>query len=449
MLKPSAAHRSAAVFRKIDFKGKQKEIVHAAMQGVDIFVSAPTGMGKSICFQVPAVADEDGGVTIVVSPLLALMHDQVSKLRDFGVLATSWTSETSPQDRRDIIAELCSEDPMYRLLYITPEKLMTKEMTNILKLMYRNGRLNRLVVDEVCFEWGHDFREEYRMLGKFRDRYPETPITALTASATPAVRHDIVNSLKLSGPHLFSVIHPFNRENLFYEIRHLPFIEQSRQFELIYDYIHKLSDRRGMSSSGIIYARTRAICDDLALYLRNNGIAARPYHRGIPSSRLSSTLSEWLKGEGCDVVCCTIAFGMGIDKPDVRYVIHYDVPKSFEGYYQETGRAGRDGLPAKCILYYSREDAMKAKFFVKKSQSTRLSKTNIEPSQRAPRSITELIAYAENAETCRHILICRYFGEIIDERDQALRKVYCDGMCDICKNPEKVRSRKQELSNEQ
>ncbi|KAF9517445.1 hypothetical protein BS47DRAFT_497098 [Hydnum rufescens UP504] len=381
-------------FHKTRFRGKQKEIVEAAVRGCDVFVGAPTGMGK----------------VFVVCPLLALMKDQVAKLRNLGITCASLTSETKPEEKIEIVKDLST--------------------------VYDAKHLNRLVVDEAhCIsEWGHDFREEYRNLGYFRQN----------------VRADIIANLKIGGQNLFSVVHPFNRENIFYEIRHLPCIDQVKQFELIYSYLRSLIERRGRPSTGIIYARTRATCDALAQFMRGKGLAARPYHRGIPRARLDKTFQEWSEGDGlCDVVCCTVAFGLGIDKGDVRYVIHYDLPKSFEGYYQETGRAGRDGEPAKCILYYSREDAVKARHLAKRTRDARLDRqTEIESSGPGPSSVEALIDFAENTDVCRH-LICRYFGESIDYENEALVKAYCNKMCDVCKYPEKTKQRKKELPSDQ
>ncbi|KAF8311027.1 P-loop containing nucleoside triphosphate hydrolase protein [Cantharellus anzutake] len=362
------------------------------------------------------------------------MKDQVAKLRACGIDAYSLTSETPTAEKNEIMTGLESGPAFITLLYITPEKLMVGSFMGLLTPLNRRGKLKRLVIDEAhCIsEWGHDFREEFRMLGRFRDHFPNVPISALTASATPAVRSDIKKTLQMSEEHLFSIVYPFNRDNLFYEVRPIPSMPQEAQFELIHAYVHSLTERRGRPSSGIVYARARATCDELSKYLRRKGLAARPYHRGVPRPRLDLTLQEWLDGDGsCDVVCCTVAFGMGIDKADVRYVIHFDLPKSFEGYYQETGRAGRDGEPAKCILYYSREEAVKIRHFVKKSQAVRTWR-GPEPSQRAPNSVEALISYAENTGICRHVLICQYFGEVIDFQDKDLVKVaYCDKMCDV------------------
>ncbi|KAI0755115.1 P-loop containing nucleoside triphosphate hydrolase protein [Daedaleopsis nitida] len=444
------------IFGHSTFRGQQEEIVEAAAIGSDVLVIAPTGMGKSLCFQVPAVAAERG-VTVVVSPLLALMKNQVSKLRELGVSVASLTSDTSTQDRAYALQDLRSDQPSTRLLYVSPEKFCTAEIRGIMECLNNRDELNRLVVDEAhCIsEWGHDFREEYRRLGSFRDRFPSIPIMALTATATNSVQQDIIRSLKMERSRLFLAVHPFNRENLYYEVCYMSSPNPKGHMIDVYEYIDRLHRRLGRPSSGIVYCRTRATCDELAQFLSGKGLQAKAYHRGLSNAVLDRTLKEWGTGGdgtpgGVDVVCATIAFGMGIDKADVRYIIHFDLSKSFEGYYQETGRAGRDGNPAKCVLFYSREDASTVRRWVSDSHSKRIVRAESingpEPSQRAADSLTALINFAENTSICRHVLICRYFGEKIDLHDPEAVKAYCDDMCDVCKYPDKVKRRQLILS---
>ncbi|KAH9979944.1 ATP-dependent DNA helicase [Lactifluus volemus] len=443
------------VFGYTEYKGKQKEIFEVAIKGADVLVVAPTGMGKSICFQVPAIAQESG-ITIVVSPLLALMKNQIARLRKYKVRVASLTSETLKAEKTHILNDLSTPCPMNRLLYITPEKLCSPDFMKLLGSLYHRGEINRLVVDEAhCIsEWGHDFREEYRRLGQIRQNFPNVPLMALTASATPLVQEDIARILGMDSDRLFKFIHPFNRPNLFYEVRYHSSVDGIAQMDEVLNYIKGLHLRRGRPSTGIVYCRTRATCDDLSNYLRGKGLNCRPYHKGVKPAILDLTLKEWEEGGngtgGLDIVCATIAFGMGIDKSDVRYIIHYDLPKSFEGYYQETGRAGRDSEPAKCILYYSREDMLRVKKLVVISQTRRQAMADRNndppPSQRAVDSFSALVDFAENLNVCRHVLICRYFGETVDIRDTNVVRSYCDNMCDVCKNPEKARKRKESLS---
>ncbi|TFY65529.1 hypothetical protein EVJ58_g1919 [Rhodofomes roseus] len=447
---------------------QKRDPVHLRLAGgADVFVLAPTGMGK-----LPAIAAPDG-LTVVVSPLLALMKNQVNKLRSLDISVVALTSETSQEERAEITDDLESGHPSYRLLYISPEKFCTAEIRKFLTAVHNKGKLNRLVVDEAhCIsEWGHDFRGEYRKLGSFRNKFPGIPIMALTATATPVVQDDIVRNLNMSEEELFKVVHPFNRANLFYEVRYISSPDPAYHMKDVLEYIHGLHDRRGRPSSGIIYCRTRARCDDLAAYLRGKGLNARPYHRGVKPAQLDRTLKEWETGGtgegGVDVVCATIAFGMGIDKADVRYILHYDLPKSFEGYYQETGRGGRDGQPSKCILFYSREDVVRVRKLVTGSHERRLvraeSMDGPMPSQRA---VNSLDAVGQSVHVCRHVVrltyyhsthlpwlifvsletICRYFGEQVDSNDPDVLRAYCNGMCDVCKYPEKTRRRKLELS---
>ncbi|KAH6911482.1 P-loop containing nucleoside triphosphate hydrolase protein [Coprinopsis sp. MPI-PUGE-AT-0042] len=406
-------------------------------------------MGKSICFQIPAIADKDG-VTLVISPLLALMQNQVDALREKGVMTSSFSSNTPKEERPKIVEDLLSDKPRIRLLYVTPEKLVTSDFMAIMDGLHDRGYLNRLVVDEAhCIsEWGHDFRADYRRVGSFRKRYPDVPIMALTATATSDVQADIIHNLNLTTDNMYMALHPFNRVNLYYEVRYVSDNNPKTRMEDIRKYIKALYQRRGQTSCGIIYCRTRASCDEMTSFLRVDGINAAAYHKGIKPPTLDATLRKWLNGNGdVDVVVATVAFGMGIDKSDVRYIIHFDLPKSFEGYYQETGRAGRDGQAAKCVLYFSREDCIAVKKWVMSpKERVREEYQGPPPTQRAGHSLDSLFKFAESITVCRHVSICRYFGENIDMRNKDLVKSLCDEMCDVCKYPEKTAMRQARLS---
>ncbi|CDZ98068.1 ATP-dependent DNA helicase [Phaffia rhodozyma] len=492
-------------FMKESFRGKQKSIVDAAVRGADVLVIAPTGMGKSMCFQVPACAEEHG-VTVVISPLLALMQNQVAQLRELGVPVMMLTSESTFAQKKEINKDLASGHPRTRLLYVTPETFMTPQFKTNLMVVWKQGELNRLVVDEAhCIsEWGPTFRPEYRALGSFRDQFPDVPIMALTASATSFVQDDIVASLKLSKEHLFKSVEPFNRKNLYYEVRYRPTSLENDQTRIqdLTNFILSFQKRAPPITNangelepqpvcGIVYARTKAACDFIAEQLRNKGVRAKSYHKGLSASVLrdhmkgwvggsasggamleaSTGLEQWLgvpgkgpkektNGQGksrktaddkpterVDVICATIAFGMGIDKPDVRYVVHYDLPKSFEGFYQETGRAGRDGFNSRCLLYYSREDCAKVER-LREADASKSRKRDPGGAVRGQDSLKALQAFAETSKLCRHVSICRFFGEKIDETDPQMLMAYCNGMCDICRDPAKVKQRKQVLSSD-
>ncbi|KAH7102811.1 ATP-dependent DNA helicase [Auriculariales sp. MPI-PUGE-AT-0066] len=427
------------VFGYTNWRGKQKEIVEAAIRGKDVLVIAPTGMGKSMCFQVPALADQHG-VTVVVSPLL-----EVRRLQELNVAAHSWTSETSYEERKELEKDLSSGHPRTRLVYIAPEGLLQDRFRKLLQTVYRQGELNRFVVDET---WGQEFREDYMKLGNLRQKYPDIPIMALTASATPKMCDEIVHNLRMDPERFFKVV------------LYVPNPSQPAQMDQVADYILNLYQRRNCPSSGMVYCRKRETCDALAELLRKKGINARPYHKGILAGTLDKTLRQWEetmdgindKGSGgpVDVVCATVACGMGIDKGDIRYVIHFDMPKNLEGYYQETGRAGRDGQAAKCILYYSREDATRVRALQRKTKQERTAKVKLQdgpdPDRQAQKSLNALLKFIEGTTLCRHIAICRYFGEKIDVNDPQVRQQYCQKMCDICKYPQKTAARRADLS---
>ncbi|GHJ89818.1 hypothetical protein NliqN6_6220 [Naganishia liquefaciens] len=451
-----------STFKKPDFRGRQREIMEAAVRGADVLVVAPTGMGKSLCFQVPAVADHHG-ITVVISPLLSLMKNQVDALRGYGVKVHLLSSESTMEERQEIEKDLASGHPLARLLYLTPEALFSRHFLKSLRRVVTQRELRRLVIDEAhCIsEWGSSFRPEYRKLGFFRETFPNVPIMALTASATARVQKDILQSLKMDPKYLYRCVEPFNRTNLYYEVRYRPEPDHDR-LEDVKAYILALHKRappnienpaKRSIVSGIIYCRSKALCDAVAEFLSGNGIKARPFYRGLKGYTLDDTLQKWLSGD-IDCVVATIAFGMGIDKPDVRYVVHFDLPKSFEGYYQETGRAGRDGRIAKCLLYYSREDAWRLRRLVmmeegrkKKGKEKESSETD-DDLHSGLDSFKTVQHFAEDTKTCRHIAICRYFGEKIDEQDPAITELYCRKMCDVCANPEKVALRASNLTED-
>jgi ATP-dependent DNA helicase RecQ len=383
------------------FRPFQEEIVTDLMEGRDVLAIIATGGGKSLCYQLPATIS--GGVTIVISPLIALMKDQVDDLLANGISAATLNSSMSPDDIRSVEQGL--QEGSIRLLYVSPEKV-TQE-TFLLLMDRLDVRL--IAVDEAhCISmWGHQFRPEYRNLSKIKARFPGIPMMALTASAIPEVREDIVSQLKLVSPKRY--VGSFDRKNLSYEIR-----DKKGAIPQIIGYVCR---HRGMS--GIIYCLQRRTTEEIAEKLQKAGIKALPYHADLSDAVRSATQEKFVK-DNVEVICATVAFGMGIDKPDVRYVIHYDMPKTLESYYQETGRAGRDGEAGDCIMFYSSADAMRLKSLLEHAyQDERLNRV----------ALQKLRAMTDYSEThlCRRKYLLNYFGEQYDGPA-------CDG-CDNCRNP--------------
>ena len=369
------------------FRPMQREIISDTLGGHDAFVLMPTGGGKSLCFQLPSLILP--GVTVVISPLIALMQDQVKALEANGVRATFLNS--SLDYSRIVEREAQAASGHFDLLYLAPERLMSSAGQNLL----RRIRVAHFAIDEAhCIsEWGHDFRPEYRMLGRLRTQFPQVPITALTATATPRVAEDIIGQLHLRDPEIYRG--RFERENLFYEVR-----PKQRTFEQVAAYLNQNPD-----ADGIIYCHSRASTDRMAEKLRERGIAALPYHAGLENNVRADNQHQFVYGD-TRVIAATIAFGMGINKLDVRFVIHTDLPRSLEAYYQETGRAGRDGLPADCILFFSHGDRAKIERFIEEKEDER------EKAQ-ALSQLQQMIEFAY-ATGCRCHTLLSYFGETRD-----------------------------------
>lgn len=386
------------------FKGQQEDIIQNIYEGKNTFVIMPTGAGKSLCYQLPAIAQE--GTAIVISPLIALMKNQVDAIRAFAGtegIAEFLNSSLNKAEIKRVKENVTNGTT--KLLYVAPESLGKLENIEFLQSV----KISFVAVDEAhCIsEWGHDFRPEYRKIRQMVQLIGDVPIIALTATATPKVQLDIMKNLQMSEATVFKS--SFNRPNLYYEVR--------PKINALKSIIKYIKDHPG--KSGIIYTLSRKKAEEIAETLVANGIKAAPYHAGLDSAVRMKNQDAFLMEE-VDVIVATIAFGMGIDKPDVRFVIHYDIPKSIESYYQETGRAGRDGLEGVCIAYYSDKDILKLQKFMKDKP--------VSEKEIGHLLLHEVVSYAESA-VCRRRQILHYFGEVYSESN-------CNNMCDSCRHPQ-------------
>src|SRR5438093_2687554 len=382
-----------------EFRPLQQKIINDALAGRDVLVLMPTGGGKSLCFQLPALTRD--GLTIVVSPLISLMKDQVDALQTSGIPATYLNSTL---DRQGAVARWRGlHRGEYRMLYVAPERLMLDMFLE----RAMNWNIAQFAIDEAhCIsEWGHDFRPEYRELKKLRTHFPDVPMMALTATATERVRADIVKQLKLREPRCY--VASFDRANLTYRV-----VPKTTPYELLLEFIRSRPD-----DSGIVYCASRKSAESLARNLNEDEVSAKPYHAGLTSPERTKNQDAFLRDD-VRLVTATIAFGMGINKPNVRFVVHYDLPKNLESYYQETGRAGRDGLPSECVLLFSPSDVAKQLHFIdeKSENEARI----------AREQLRQMVHYAETRE-CRRATLLRYFGEQISQQS-------CEG-CDNCLQP--------------
>lgn len=393
-----------------DFRPGQEQIVKAAIANQDLLVIMPTGGGKSLCYQLPALLKP--GLTVVVSPLIALMQDQVEALQDNGIGATYLNSSLNLADTRQ--REVAVMSGLIKLLYVAPERLLSESFLPFLNQVKQKIGIAGFAVDEAhCVsEWGHDFRPEYRQLKTIRSRYPDVPVMALTATATRRVQEDIEKQLALRSPHVH--IASFNRSNLYYEVR-------PKQKGVYGELLQLVQQNPG---SGIIYCLSRKKVDELTFRLQQDGIAALPYHAGLSDTERTKNQTRFIRDD-VRIMVATIAFGMGINKPDVRFVVHYDLPRTLESYYQESGRAGRDGESSRCTMFFSYGDIRTVEYLIAQKVHPATGEPLEDEQRIARQQLRQVIDYAEGTD-CRRRIQLAYFGETFEGN--------C-GNCDNCVRP--------------
>lgn len=392
-------------FKLPKFRSLQLETVNATMAGKDIFLVMPTGGGKSLCYQLPAVCSD--GFTLVICPLISLMEDQLMVLDQLGISATLLNASSSKEHVKWVHAQMLDRNSQLKLLYVTPEKIAKSKMfMSKLEKAYQAGCLARIAVDEVhcCSQWGHDFRPDYKSLGILKRQFPCAPLIGLTATATNHVLKDAQNILHIQKCITFTA--SFNRPNLYYEVRHKP----SNNEDFIEDIV-KLINGRYKGLSGIVYCFSQKDSEQVTVSLQKLGIKAGTYHANMDAKYKTKVHKGWAANQ-IQVVVATVAFGMGIDKPDVRFVIHHSMSKSMENYYQESGRAGRDDQKADCILYYGFGDIFRI--------SSMVVMENV-----GQEKLYDMVSYCQNMNKCRRVLIARHFDEVWESAN-------CNRMCDNC-----------------
>ncbi|KAG5267501.1 hypothetical protein AALO_G00222440 [Alosa alosa] len=395
-----------STFKLAKFRPLQLQAINLSMSGKDLFLVMPTGRGKSLCYQLPAVCSQ--GFTLVITPLVSLMEDQLMYLESVGVSAVCLNASSTKEHARSVMTGMTDKNCTFKLLYVTPEKIAkSKQLMAKLEKAYNLGLLARFAVDEVhcCSQWGHDFRPDYKLLGILKRQFPKVPLLGLTATATSSVMKDCQKILCI--PDTTTLTAPFNRPNLFYEVRYKdPLNEDS------ISQIASLIKSRYKDQSGIVYVLSQKDAENVSADLQKQGISAQPYHANMEPSYKSRVHRHWTNKK-VQVVVATVAFGMGIDKADVRFVIHHSMSKSIENYYQESGRAGRDDNPADCIVFYGYQDIFRIATMVVMDHT-------------GQQKLHNMVAYCQNADKCRRATIAVHFDEVWDDED-------CNEMCDICR----------------
>ncbi|KAI4335195.1 hypothetical protein L6164_013865 [Bauhinia variegata] len=405
-----------------EFRGKQLDAIQAVLSGRDCFCLMPTGGGKSMCYQIPALAKT--GIVLVVCPLIALMENQVMALKEKGIAAEYLSSTQTTDAKNKIHEDLNSGKPSIRLLYVTPEMIVTPGFMSKLTKIYARGLLSLIAIDEAhCIStWGHDFRPSYRKLSSLRSHVSDVPILALTATAAPKVQKDVVESLQLHNPLILKS--SFNRANIYYEVRYKDLLDDT------YADLSNMLKSKG-NVCAIVYCLERSTCDDLSAYLSQTGISCSAYHAGLNNKVRTSVLDDWISSK-IQLLSYWCSFRMGIDRKDVRIVCHFNIPKSMEAFYQESGRAGRDQLPSTSLLYYGVDDRKRMEFILSNSGSnkSRPSSSQEESSKRSLTDFNQMVEYCEGSG-CRRKKILESFGEQVNAS-------LCGKTCDACRHPNLV-----------